>query len=132
VIWNGRLEVRFAGDKMDQLFFDVDRCDQYIPRSKLEDLCAQASPAPTKSPRISKNATTKKGTQGKAAPSFDLRNLPAPLVNELGITSSTQMWLEVISCPLLLANANQPARRTLRVDARAYIILQREPRAAVL
>jgi hypothetical protein len=93
VIWNGRLEVRFAGDKMDQLFFEVDRCDQYIPRSKLEELCAQASPAPTKSPRISKNATNKKGAQGKAQ-TFDRRNLPASLVNELGITQSTQMWLE--------------------------------------
>jgi hypothetical protein len=96
VIWNGRLEVRFTGDKMDQLFFEVDRCDQYIPRSRLEELCAEASPAPTKSPRIPKNAANKKGNQGKAAaPSFDRRNLPPPLVNELGITQSTQMWLEV-------------------------------------
>src|SRR5258708_23487591 len=103
---------------MDQLFFEVDQCDQYIPRSKLEDLCAQASPAPTKSPRISKNAATKKAAQSKAAPSFDRRNLPVSLVNELGITSSTQMWLEVICCPALLDRANQPARRTFRVDAR--------------
>jgi hypothetical protein len=93
--------VRFTGEKMDQLFFGVEECDQYIPRKKLEVLCAQASPAPTKSPRISKNATNKKGNQGKAAaPSFDRRNLPPSLVTEFGITQSTQMWLEVLYRPL--------------------------------
>jgi hypothetical protein len=102
VIWNGRLEATFTGNKMDQLFFEVNRFDQYIPRSKLEELCAQASPAPTKSPRIPKNAANKKATQGKAS-TFDRRNLPPSMVNELGITSNTQMCLEVLPLRVIFA-----------------------------
>lgn len=86
----------YRGTKMEVLKIESIEQQQYLPRSRLEELCAQ-SPDQNRSPRMTKKANPK-NQKHPPEPAFDMRKLPTSLVNDLGIDGRTQMWLEV--CPV--------------------------------
>jgi len=79
---------------METLKFDTLDQQQYLPRGKLEELCAQASPDQNKSPRTTKK-TNPRNQQKPQEPAFDMRKLPPSPVNDMGVTEKTQQFLEV-------------------------------------
>ena len=96
LVWNGGLSAIYLGDKMENLSFETREHQQFLPRSRLEELCAQASPDQNKSPRMTKKANPRnQPRQQNAQPSFDRRMLPPSPVNEMGVTPRIQNFLEV-------------------------------------
>ena len=104
LVWNGALSALYLGDRMENLTFETREHQQFIPRNRLEELCAQASPDQNKSPRITKKANPRAQQRQAAQPSFDRRMLPPSPVNEMGVTPRIQSFLEVC-IPLVLCRA---------------------------
>jgi len=80
---------------METLKFETLDQQQYLPRGKLEELCAQASPDQNKSPRMTKKNNPRNQQKQPQEPAFDMRKLPASPVNDMGVTEKTQQFLEV-------------------------------------
>ncbi|KAF2405003.1 hypothetical protein EJ06DRAFT_525579 [Trichodelitschia bisporula] len=82
---------------MESLQFETREHQEFIPRSKLEELCIKASPDQNKSPRMTKSAGKARNArqQPQADPAFELRHLPKPPVTDLGVTPRIQGFLEV-------------------------------------
>ena len=80
---------------METLKFDTLDQQQYLPRGKLEELCAQASPDQNKSPRMTKKSNPRNQQKQPQEPAFDMRKLPPSPVNDMGVTEKTQQFLEV-------------------------------------
>jgi hypothetical protein len=100
------MQALYFGDKIETLWFETLQHQYYIPRDKLEELCGVPSPDQNKSPKMTKNSSSKKLSQKAQqaqeviAKSFDRRNLPASPVNEYGITNRLLAWFEVSICVL--------------------------------
>jgi hypothetical protein len=103
VVLTGSLQASFVQDKpnaepkMESLLFDIRHHEHFLPRSRVIELCnAAAASGQTKSPKLTKNAGTKKG-QGKqqqpASPPAAL--VPESPAGEFGFSPATQLWLEV-------------------------------------
>jgi len=80
---------------MEMLKFETLDQQQYLPRSKLEELCVQASPDLNKSPRMTKKNNLRNIQKQPQEPAFDMRKLPPPFVNDMGVTEKIQQFLEV-------------------------------------
>jgi LIM-domain binding protein len=94
VVWTGQLKATSIGDKLESLSFVTDKHENYISRTKLEELVALSSPPPTKSPKITKNQGTKKGNAKNQLLERTLV-LPESQFNDYGISHHTMIWLEV-------------------------------------
>lgn len=81
---------------MEMLKFDALEQEQYLPRSKLEELCAQ-SPEQNRSPRVTKKTNPR--NKQPPEPAFDLRKLPIPIVTDYGVPNRTFQFLEVCLIP---------------------------------
>lgn len=82
---------------METLKFEALEQEQYLPRSKLEELCAQSSADQNRSPRLTKKANPKNQPKQPPEPAFDLRKLPAQIVTDYGVPNRTFQFLEVCS-----------------------------------
>jgi len=80
---------------METLKFDTVEHQQYLPRGKLEELCAQPSPDQNRSPRMTKKSNPKNQPKQPQEALFDLRKLPAPRVTDYGLPERTYQFLEV-------------------------------------
>ena len=98
-MWTGKAEATFLNERMESFSFITEKHDQFIPRSKIEELCSIASPPSTKSPKLTKNAANKKGQTknhaGQQPQTFERRHLPEYPVHGFGVTDAMVMWLEV-------------------------------------
>lgn len=98
LVWNGKFQAIYAADKMENMTFETRDHETYIPRSRLEELCAQASPDQNKSPRMTKTAGKQRNqakNQANSAAAFDRRSLPERPCTDLGVTARIQTFLEV-------------------------------------
>lgn len=86
----------YAVEKMESMTFETRDHETYIPRSRLDELCAQASPDQNKSPRMTKTAGKQRNqAKPQATPAFDRRSLPERPCTDLGVTERIQTFLEV-------------------------------------
>jgi hypothetical protein len=105
LVWDGALTLIYNSDKIEFLGFETREHQTYLPRSKLEELCAQAareSPNQNRSPKLTKTQQKKQrdlnreqsglGTQDGV---FDMRRLPPTPVTHFGIHKRLQAHLEV-------------------------------------
>lgn len=103
VIMTGSLVAIFVQEKgereakIEHLTFEIKSNEHFLPRSKVLELCrAAALSGAMKSPKLTKNAGTKK-SQGKQtqpqSPSPEF--VPSSPAGELGFNQATQLWLEV-------------------------------------
>lgn len=88
----------YMAEKVESMTFETKDHETYVPRSRLEELCAQASPDQNKSPRMTKTAGKQRNqakNQATPASTFDRRSLPERPCTDLGVTARVQSFLEV-------------------------------------
>lgn len=99
----GKLSAIYGqSEKMDLFTFEMQDHQQYLPRTMLERLFAQASPSQmnqNQSPRISKTHPRSRNQRMKpeipAEPSIILSDLPEAPISSFGVTSKLLAYLEV-------------------------------------
>ena len=101
LVWNGVFQVIYEGDKISQLSFENREHQVYYPRSRLQELCAAASPIlnQQRSPKMNKKNQPAGGrganANQNAEPMFDFRKMPEDKITGFGIHSYLQAQLEV-------------------------------------
>ena len=99
----GKLSAIYGqSEKMDLFTFEMQDHQQYLPRTILERLFAQASPSQmnqNQSPRMSKTNPKSRNQRMKpeipAEPSIILSDLPEAPISSFGVTSKLLAYLEV-------------------------------------
>ena len=95
-MWFGKLIALFSpNEKFEILEFITEKHQDYIPRSLIESLFSQDSPAQKQSPRLTKTAKQRQPSKVPVEPVITQADLPEAPVREWGVTNAVMQYLEV-------------------------------------
>jgi len=86
-----------GSDKFDVLEFEVNKYDEYLPRSEVERIIAAGSPTMGRSPKMSKSTQKQKAVQKlqQNQSPLSIKNFHTAPINDFGITQPVMQYLEV-------------------------------------